>query len=326
VINCLKYLLPVLLCNFAVSQKPQPPEVMVCKYAWILYFDQDKDYNGVCCVSDGFTANTCTVYACAGETIYFSGQVDAPNCIAPYPYTAVWNFGALAPSVTDSNITFAFSSNVNDSMTPLHAVTIPPGAGPGSVYPVFFSYCYSCNSSAPFCDTTSILTINILPDSLFLCSVVPDSACTGQLVTVSYFSNVPGQNSLPGQDYDFGDSSIITSMSSHFYSDTGTYLVSVKQIGALCYHNQSDTVTIEDCVGITEERQNEFSIFPNPCSDILIIKTAEVPELVSVMDVLGNVVLVSQERKINISSLPAGIYYLCFENKNGMFSTRFVRI
>jgi hypothetical protein len=66
---------------------------------------------------------------------------------------------------------------------------------------------------------------------------------------------------------------------------------------------------IRSSAGINEETTN-FSVSPNPTNDILTIQGKSANELVSLVDLNGTTVLSSTESSLNISQLPAGIYYV----------------
>jgi len=66
---------------------------------------------------------------------------------------------------------------------------------------------------------------------------------------------------------------------------------------------------IRSSVGINEETTN-FSVSPNPTNDILTIQGKSANELVSLVDLYGTTVLSSTASTLNISQLPAGIYYV----------------
>ncbi|MEI8117217.1 MAG: T9SS type A sorting domain-containing protein [Flavobacteriia bacterium] len=66
---------------------------------------------------------------------------------------------------------------------------------------------------------------------------------------------------------------------------------------------------IRSSAGINEEKAN-FSVSPNPTNDILTIQGKSANELVSLVDLNGTTVLSSTESSLNISQLPAGIYYV----------------
>jgi hypothetical protein len=70
---------------------------------------------------------------------------------------------------------------------------------------------------------------------------------------------------------------------------------------------------IRSSAGIADDTTN-FSVSPNPTNDILTIHGKSANELVSLIDLNGTMVLSSTESTMNVSQLPAGIYYV---NING---------
>ena len=66
---------------------------------------------------------------------------------------------------------------------------------------------------------------------------------------------------------------------------------------------------IRSSAGINQTTSN-FSVSPNPTNDILTIQGKSVNELVSLLDLNGTTVLSSTDTSLNISELPAGIYYV----------------
>jgi hypothetical protein len=70
---------------------------------------------------------------------------------------------------------------------------------------------------------------------------------------------------------------------------------------------------IRSSAGIADATTN-FSVSPNPTNDILTIHGKSANELVSLIDLNGTMVLSSTESTMNVSQLPAGIYYV---NING---------
>ena len=71
---------------------------------------------------------------------------------------------------------------------------------------------------------------------------------------------------------------------------------------------------------------NEFTIYPNPTSNILNIKTKHDIKNVVIYNVQGQQVLVGKNKSVNVSNLALGIYLLKVETTNGSFTTkRFIK-
>lgn len=68
---------------------------------------------------------------------------------------------------------------------------------------------------------------------------------------------------------------------------------------------------------ITSEKVNDFTIFPNPAKDeINVILKNEKASYFKIINMLGQTVLETEARKINIQSHPAGEYFLNVYDKN----------
>ena len=72
---------------------------------------------------------------------------------------------------------------------------------------------------------------------------------------------------------------------------------------------------IRSSTGLNEGKSN-FSVAPNPTTDILTIQGNTGNELVSILDISGTTVLTSTESSLNIAHLPAGIYIVRINGMN----------
>lgn len=256
--------------------------------------------------------------------MYFSGQLDIPACNSSWwtiGYTADWNFGGLAPPVTDTGVSFAVLISVLDSMTPLHSVTIPSNAAPGTIYPVFYSYYYSCSSGSIFADTPSVVLLYVISADDVDVSVSPDTVYPYQQVTVSYASSFSGNAATIY--YDYGDSTY-TSLNTHAYSDTGVYYVAVNHSYVLCYHKQIDTVyVLPDPVSVEHSLKSiAVKIYPVPANEILNLDfTSERRRRIQVRDMAGkeivNEIFETKSCEINVGEIEEGIYVLRIDEEEG---------
>jgi hypothetical protein len=72
---------------------------------------------------------------------------------------------------------------------------------------------------------------------------------------------------------------------------------------------------IRSSAGLNEEKSN-FSVAPNPTTDILTIQGNTGNEFVRILDISGTTVLTSTESSLNIAHLPAGIYIVRINGMN----------
>ncbi|MDY0930391.1 T9SS type A sorting domain-containing protein [Chryseobacterium sp. CFBP8996] len=91
----------------------------------------------------------------------------------------------------------------------------------------------------------------------------------------------------------------------------------------IAINNEGGVLSTKDDVKIIK---NMLSIYPNPTSDILNIKTDSKINTVSVVDITGKKVNVKlKDDKIDVRSLPAGIYLINVETKDGISTEKFIK-
>src|SRR5690606_772813 len=87
--------------------------------------------------------------------------------------------------------------------------------------------------------------------------------------------------------------------------------------------------TVELLVGTGEPQSGEFEVFPNPTTDLVFVQHPEdLPiEKISVLEMTGKQAfeMIGPANQFDISGLPAGVYILKIETKNGLFIERLVK-
>jgi len=87
-------------------------------------------------------------------------------------------------------------------------------------------------------------------------------------------------------------------------------------------------VTSDVLLTSTQEQQNnDLTIYPNPADDVLIIKSDIEYQSVIIYDHIGNLVsrILTNESRINVADLPAGVYLISIQNEQGISSVKFVK-
>ena len=87
----------------------------------------------------------------------------------------------------------------------------------------------------------------------------------------------------------------------------------------------TDTTTCQviTTVGIEEENQFSFNVFPNPTNGILNISSSQEIESVVVKNTLGQIVLMERNsNSIDMSSFTNGIYFVTIETSAGFETQR----
>jgi hypothetical protein len=92
----------------------------------------------------------------------------------------------------------------------------------------------------------------------------------------------------------------------------------------------TQAITVASTVGLPELKNKSLEVYPNPCSEFLIIKATPVFEknksVLTLRNYLGQVIL-SQvfTGYLDMSSLQKGIYYLELTNGNTQSNSCFVK-
>lgn len=133
-----------------------------------------------------------------------------------------------------------------------------------------------------------------------------------------------------GNDTVFAASEAVTAF--HTYSDTGTYSVLVsarrhclENSRLLTYSAQRNP---DDNTSVFFIEKTSLSLFPNPASDHLTVVFNDQPVSIELFDFKGNVVYSGRPNgrtcQIDISLLPAGVYYVRAAFSDAVVTNRFV--
>lgn len=93
-----------------------------------------------------------------------------------------------------------------------------------------------------------------------------------------------------------------------------------------CTDTQTLTVTIDECLGLTE-LESQFVVNPNPFLDEINIvsKNNHVMDYVELINVLGEVVLTSFDSKLNVNHVKDGTYFLKIYHNQGFSIVRLLK-
>ena len=76
-------------------------------------------------------------------------------------------------------------------------------------------------------------------------------------------------------------------------------------------------VTIDDCIGIDEDIEENLSIYPNPATDVINIQSENVIKSIKLMDLTGREIVnesnYSKTYQLSASNLKPGVYLLVIE-------------
>lgn len=183
----------------------------------------------------------------------------------------------------------------------------------GSTY--YASQTLACESFSRLAVTVAITTVSAptAAATQYICSTSPFNTLADLNVTVSgtevWYDAATAGNVLPG--------------STVMVAGT-TYYVANQESG--CTSARTAVSVVEDCALATqEELVQNFSVYPNPTSGSLTIKTSAVITNAEVFNYLGqSIINVSkvENKQLNVSNLPTGTYVLRVTFDNGTQATQ----
>jgi len=93
---------------------------------------------------------------------------------------------------------------------------------------------------------------------------------------------------------------------------------------------ENDPLISDDCyLGVEDMVLGKISLYPNPVANILTIETNATFAITSVQlyDVLGRLVLQKEAdfQKVDVSSLPAGLFMIVIETNKGLFTEKIIK-
>ncbi len=211
---------------------------------------------------------------------------------------------------------------------------------------IFENIAYSCADTTIYGLSRQNYT-SLVYDSLFMDYIeVIDSTTfrlskidpnTGVVTFISPY-NIQAGGNLTGGSY-------IDPNSMTYYFNNGNKIVGISLISGLITSSviktyPSGEIAIDmmrsnsNCYGVSKMRANpslgmqniqlvnDFILFPNPAQTEISVSTNGIVNKITIVDLLGNLVLTSFEKSIDISNLPQGIYYFTAHMQSGKKSTQ----
>jgi PKD repeat protein len=143
---------------------------------------------------------------------------------------------------------------------------------------------------------------------------IPDTAYT----TIPAFFTAASNDPVAYYAWDFGDNSVIgtTSSTSHTYTTTGTYVVTLVINNGACYDTITQNIVVLLGTGIAAPQPGLwFTVAPNPSNGQVSVNIRQAGErTVTIFNMLGEVVQSRQfmgtQAEFDLSSMPKGIYMI----------------
>ncbi len=208
-------------------------------------------------------------------------------------------------TATDLVTDFGDGSPIDTSKAPSHTYFIPGNW-------VITVYAIDSVGVCGLVDTAQIvITVGASPALTFTTTSASSCSASDGKITVSALGG------LSPYSYSWnngGTTSMISGLAA------GVYTVTVNDsVG--CWIKKTDTVTCP--TGIHDPVQTDFTFYPNPSSGIIYISCHSNTIEIVLTDVLGRKIyfsqnlVINQNTSINLSSAPAGIYFLQVKTPNG---------
>lgn len=251
-----------------------------------------------------------TVISLSSTTDCFSFTSSIIHPGAPDSYYT-WNFGDGTPNESGRTLYHCYASET------------VPGNTARTVTLSYFNTALNCAGNA-----TATLNVQVIPTSTCSANVPPDVSLAARTVTVWAGSTIPEIVTR----YDFGDGTGAGASAVHTYPACGNYIVKViswdmNTPNNVCYLYAAVNISCSTPTGIAElPAEQVVSVFPNPTSDLIYVKTKGLVKAITVTDLLGKTLLSESdinrsEPVLSTSPLVPGTYFMTIGLESGARNT-----
>ncbi|TNE77820.1 MAG: T9SS type A sorting domain-containing protein, partial [Bacteroidetes bacterium] len=258
---------------------------------------------------------TATINVTSGGTYYVSQS--AGSCVSPTTsVTAVPLLVPAAPAITASGTTtFCEGDSVELSVSQTTGVLWSTGETTSAVmiyssgnYAVTYTAANGCESPS------SSMTVVVNPLPVVTLGAFADVCAGSDPFTLTGGNPSGGVFSGPGVSGGVLDPAVA---GAGIHTITYTYTD-----GNTCSNSAQSTINISDCAGITELELNGISIYPNPATDQITLKSNKyMVELVKLYDAAGRLVRELQPSQmsfdVDITELEPAMYHVVITIENG---------
>ena len=284
---------------------------------------------GAICPGNSFTlspsgANTYTyssgsaIVSPTSTTTYSVSGTSIAGCTSSNPAIAtVTVANTLTVSITGAN-SVCNGQAANLTAGGATTYTWNTGATSSTIAPVpSTNTTYSVTGASGTCSNTAVLnvTVNTLPTI----NATTDNTlmCTGQTASLTASGASTSYTWSTGAT---GTSISVSPTVTTNYTVTGTDANG-------CENNAAITQSVSLCTGINQSTNstNELSVFPNPSSTNLMVKTDEEIQTISIYNSLGELVQIEKTNSFSVEQLSSGLYILKVKTEKGTAITRFIK-
>ena len=173
-----------------------------------------------------------------------------------------------------------------------------------------------CGSNLCEVEMTQLVTITINPLPSINAVSTESLLCAGQTASLSA-SGAATYTWNPGGT---GTSIAVSPTVTTTYSVSGTDANG-------CVNNAVFTQSVSTCTGISEitTGNNVISLFPNPVSGYLTVRTDEPIQFISIYTTVGKLIQTETQNIFSVEHLASGMYMIKIQTERGMSTIRFVK-
>lgn len=182
---------------------------------------------------------------------------------------------------------------------------------------------YTCITDIGGCiDTTNTSMIFSIAPNFVQTPTGLDSVCIGGSELLTATSGAQSYQWLL-------NGSVISGATTNTYTATATGLYScITTFGSCADTTASFQLNIIACTSIDEEESFSMTIYPNPAETTIEILSNNTINHIQIVDLTGRVIIKMNNpssSKINVQSLPSGVYIINAKTDKGIYSRRFIK-
>lgn len=240
------------------------------------------------------------------------------NWVAPGGVVSGFTTALAGPSYSATSLSVCAGNTIMLTSTGATSFTWSPAITNATAFIPATSTNYTITNvnGVTTCSNTAVANVTVNPKPTMSITTSNTLICSGQSATLVasgaptlLWSNGGNVNVMPVSP------TVTTS-----YTVTGTSANG-------CTNTATITQNVSPCAGIAESSNARIavSIFPNPGSTNLTVKTDEAIEIISIYNSLGALVQTEKTSSFSVASLASGLYILNIKTEKGTAITRFVK-
>ncbi|MDX2172961.1 MAG: LamG-like jellyroll fold domain-containing protein [Bacteroidota bacterium] len=243
----------------------------------------------------------------------------ASNWVAPGGVVSGSTTALAGPSYSATSLSVCSGNTISLTSTGATSFSWSPAITNSVAFTPTTSMGYTITNTnnVTSCSNTAVanVTVNALPT--ITVNTTNTVLCVGQTVTLTASGT---STSYVWNTSATGNSISVSPTITTNYTVTGTGLNN-------CVNKSVITQSVSLCTGINQTQNTGYnlSVFPNPSSTNLTIKTNDEIQIVSIYNSLGALVQTEKSNSFSVNQLAPGLYILNIKTENGTSIVRFIK-